>query len=277
MVVLLAMASKVSAATFPFSPSSSSSLASSSLPTIHSRNPKIRLSLCNFPLGLRLFSPWSGLKHLGISTRGKFIERRKRIPKGKAVFASLFGVGAPEALVIGVVALLVFGPKGLAEVARNLGKTLRAFQPTIRELQDVSREFKTTLEREIGLDEISSSVNSPYNSSRSNTFSNPASVSKAEDPAAVAEPEIADESPSASKAYSSEEYLKLTEEQLKAQEQLRVQANLAAESESGSQEQPQGTIGEPATITPGPQNLGTGKADESAASAPRPQSPGTET
>lgn len=32
------------------------------------------------------------------------------------MFASLFGVGAPEALVIGVVALLVFGPKGLAEV-----------------------------------------------------------------------------------------------------------------------------------------------------------------
>ncbi|XP_022968335.1 sec-independent protein translocase protein TATB, chloroplastic [Cucurbita maxima] len=277
MVVLLAMASKVSAAKFPFSPSSSSSLASSSLPTIYSRIPKIRLSLCNFPLGLRLFSPWSGLKHLGISTSGKFIERRKRIPKGKAVFASLFGVGAPEALVIGVVALLVFGPKGLAEVARNLGKTLRAFQPTIRELQDVSREFKTTLEREIGLDEISSSVNSPYNSSRSNTFSNPPSVSRAEDSAAVAEPKIADESPSASKAYSSEEYLKLTEEQLKAQEQLKVQANLAAESESGSQEQPQGTVEEPATIAPGPQNLGTSKADESAASAPRPQSPGTET
>lgn len=29
----------------------------------------------------------------------------------------MFGVGAPEALVIGVVALLVFGPKGLAEVS----------------------------------------------------------------------------------------------------------------------------------------------------------------
>lgn len=36
---------------------------------------------------------------------------------------------------IGVVALLVFGPKGLAEVARNLGKTLKTFQPTIKELQ----------------------------------------------------------------------------------------------------------------------------------------------
>ncbi|EEH53761.1 twin arginine targeting family, partial [Micromonas pusilla CCMP1545] len=61
---------------------------------------------------------------------------------------SLFGVGAPEALVIGVVALLVFGPKGLAEIAKSLGQTLKAFQPTIRELQDVSREFKATLEDE---------------------------------------------------------------------------------------------------------------------------------
>ncbi len=63
-------------------------------------------------------------------------------------------MGAPEALVIGVVALLVFGPKGLADIAKQLGQTLRAFQPTIRELQEVSREFKETLEDEIGLDEI---------------------------------------------------------------------------------------------------------------------------
>ena len=28
-----------------------------------------------------------------------------------------FGVGAPEALVVGVVALVVFGPRGLAEVS----------------------------------------------------------------------------------------------------------------------------------------------------------------
>ena len=32
------------------------------------------------------------------------------------VHASFFGVGAPEALLVGVVALIVFGPKGLAEV-----------------------------------------------------------------------------------------------------------------------------------------------------------------
>jgi len=37
--------------------------------------------------------------------------------------ASFLGVGAPEAFVIGVVALLVFGPKGLAEV--RVGKKPR--------------------------------------------------------------------------------------------------------------------------------------------------------
>ena len=42
---------------------------------------------------------------------------KKRRCKSMMIRAFLFGVGAPEALVIGVVALLVFGPKGLAEVS----------------------------------------------------------------------------------------------------------------------------------------------------------------
>ncbi|KAK4384966.1 Sec-independent protein translocase protein TATB, chloroplastic [Sesamum angolense] len=155
---------------------------------------------CIPQLGITPFSQWSGLKHMGISISHHSVKmERKGKCKGKGVYASLFGVGAPEFLVIGVVALLVFGPKGLAEeeligalldqlrwspiqsednsagndnifvvvmfffnipssVARNLGKTLRAFQPTIRELQEVSREFKSTLEREIGLDDIDSPV-----------------------------------------------------------------------------------------------------------------------
>lgn len=47
-------------------------------------------------------------------------ERSKKRQGRMVVYASLFGVGAPEALVIGVVALLVFGPKGLAEVSPQL-------------------------------------------------------------------------------------------------------------------------------------------------------------
>ncbi|XP_031275724.1 sec-independent protein translocase protein TATB, chloroplastic-like isoform X1 [Pistacia vera] len=107
-----------------------SSLASCPKPT------QFHLSKWPLHLGFTPFSPWSGLKHLGISLSPKTVKlERNRMFKGRGVHASLFGVGAPEALVIGVVALLVFGPKGLAEVARNLGKTLRAFQPTIKELQ----------------------------------------------------------------------------------------------------------------------------------------------
>ncbi|KAL7107086.1 hypothetical protein ACP275_06G032400 [Erythranthe tilingii] len=119
------------------------------------RNTISHHSKCISQLGCASFSQWSGLKLVGISTSQYLVKLEKKGKcKGKGVYASLFGVGAPEVLVIGVVALLVFGPKGLAEVARNLGQTLRAFQPTIRELQEVSREFKSTLEREIGLDDI---------------------------------------------------------------------------------------------------------------------------
>ena len=51
-------------------------------------------------------------------------EKKRRCSKGMVIRASLFGVGAPEALVIGVVALLVFGPKGLAEVSSVLCRFL---------------------------------------------------------------------------------------------------------------------------------------------------------
>ncbi|CAI9092267.1 OLC1v1027463C1 [Oldenlandia corymbosa var. corymbosa] len=165
-------------------------------------------------LGQCQFSQWNGLKNFSISTSQRLLKSKsakKGLCRGKGAHASLFGVGAPEALVIGVVALLVFGPKGLAEVARNLGKTLRAFQPTIRELQDVSREFKTTLEREIGLDEIQS-----YNRNLPTSTKNTSSPSLDVDSKASGLQIDPNGSPSPSKAYSSEDLLKLTEEQLKA-------------------------------------------------------------
>lgn len=160
---------------------------------------------------------------------------RKGRYKGEGVYASLFGVGAPEALVIGVVALLVFGPKGLAEVARNLGKTLRAFQPTIRELQDVSREFKSTLEREIGLDDIQASNQNTYNSSINQNPSSPSPNSSSEASQKEIDP---NGSRSPRKAYSSEDYLKITEEQLKAASASQQQSEeSASRSESQSEAQ----------------------------------------
>ncbi|KAI5347080.1 PREDICTED: sec-independent translocase [Prunus dulcis] len=271
----MVMASAIAAATFVCSPASAPRGTKSAIYNPSSslisrpQNPKFQLCSVFPPLGLSPFSPWSGLKHLGISFTPKSLKlERKGRHKGMVVYASLFGVGAPEALVIGVVALLVFGPKGLAEVARNLGKTLRAFQPTIRELQDVSREFKSTLEKEIGLDDISPSAIDTYNANKMATTSTPSSAATAApssdattstptstattgDAETTAEPNGA---PSPSRAYTSEEYLKITEEQLKAAAaQNQGQTSTPVESQLEPQTPSQATVEETAARTPSTQ------------------------
>ncbi|KAJ8770854.1 hypothetical protein K2173_021769 [Erythroxylum novogranatense] len=171
---MVTLASSSLCSTSTSSNSTISCLSSYSSLKLYNKKAKFGVATLIPQLGLDSFPQWDGLKHLGISITPKCIKKEKRHRfKGMVVRASLFGVGAPEALVIGVVALLVFGPKGLAEVARNLGKTLRDFQPAIKELQEVSREFKSTLEKAIGLDEISGELRSTYNSNKRECCPNP--------------------------------------------------------------------------------------------------------
>ncbi len=40
----------------------------------------------------------------------------------------MFGLGIPEMAIIGVVAILIFGPKKIPELGSALGKTLRGFK-----------------------------------------------------------------------------------------------------------------------------------------------------
>ena len=62
----------------------------------------------------------------------------------------MFGIGFPELMVILVVALLVFGPKRLPEMARSLGRGLAEFR---RASSDVRQTFlDATREPEIGPD-----------------------------------------------------------------------------------------------------------------------------
>jgi len=59
----------------------------------------------------------------------------------------MFGpLGVPEMLMIFFVALIVFGPRKLPELGRTLGKALGEFKKATDEL-------KTTIEREVQLDE----------------------------------------------------------------------------------------------------------------------------
>lgn len=50
--------------------------------------------------------------------------------------------------------------QGLADVAKQAGALVRAFQPTLRELQEISADVKDTLDNEIGLDELKRDIDS---------------------------------------------------------------------------------------------------------------------
>jgi sec-independent protein translocase protein TatA len=58
----------------------------------------------------------------------------------------MFDIGFQELLVIGVLALLVFGPSKLPELGRMLGRALR-------ELRRASEEFRSTIETNLHIDD----------------------------------------------------------------------------------------------------------------------------
>jgi sec-independent protein translocase protein TatA len=57
----------------------------------------------------------------------------------------MFGLGWTEVAVVGIVALLVFGPKKIPELGSALGKTLRGFK---EELNNPSEESNQDEEKE---------------------------------------------------------------------------------------------------------------------------------
>jgi sec-independent protein translocase protein TatB len=63
----------------------------------------------------------------------------------------MFGIGMPEMLMILAVALIIFGPKRLPELAKSLGRALGEFRRATSDL-------KQSIETDTGLDEVRSSL-----------------------------------------------------------------------------------------------------------------------
>ncbi len=96
----------------------------------------------------------SGVPTPGAPSPGDDVRHSSVVPR------AFLGVGAPELVLVGVVALVLFGPKGLAQAAKSFGQVVKSVAPTLRELTDISTDLKSTIEDEIGLSEIRSELES---------------------------------------------------------------------------------------------------------------------
>ena len=66
---------------------------------------------------------------------------------------NIFGVGLPEVTVILILALLIFGPKKLPELGKQLGKTLKS-------LKKASNEFQNEIDKVMNEEDIEKSPKS---------------------------------------------------------------------------------------------------------------------
>ncbi|KAK6936820.1 Sec-independent protein translocase protein TatA/B/E [Dillenia turbinata] len=165
---------------------------SSSSTRVCSKTPNLSFSTSSSVKGLACFSQWSGLRHLGISARQKY---------AKAVKLFIW-------------------------VARNLGKTLRAFQPTIRELQ-----FDATCLWNVW--EVSAVPSWFWYYPK--IYGNPVYSMSLD---MIHTSQVADDVSSPNKAYSTKDNLKITEEQLKAATQQQQQTPLGATSATATEPTP---------------------------------------
>ena len=77
---------------------------------------------------------------------------------------NIFGVGLPEVTLILVLALIIFGPKKLPELGKQLGKTLKSLKKASNEFQNeidqaINKEEKEDLLQQFSKDTFENQIN----------------------------------------------------------------------------------------------------------------------
>ena len=87
---------------------------------------------------------------------------------------NIFGVGLPEVTVILIIALLIFGPKKLPELGKQLGKTLKSLKKASNEFQnEINQVMNDTNEQSLNeLSNIGDLKNINDNDKSSGKFNN---------------------------------------------------------------------------------------------------------
>ena len=76
---------------------------------------------------------------------------------------NIFGVGLPEVTVILILALLIFGPKKLPELGKQLGKTLKSLKTASNEFQNEIDQVLNEKDKEESLKSIESNQTNETN------------------------------------------------------------------------------------------------------------------
>ena len=76
---------------------------------------------------------------------------------------NIFGVGLPEVTVILILALLIFGPKKLPELGKQLGKTLKSLKKASNEFQNEINQVMNEEDKEESLKSIESNQTNEIN------------------------------------------------------------------------------------------------------------------
>lgn len=76
----------------------------------------------------------------------------------------MFGLGTPELIVILVIAFFVFGGKKLPELGAGLGKGIKAFQASLRDVEGVvTPKLKDNASSQEGIDDLNTKTNETAN------------------------------------------------------------------------------------------------------------------